>query len=261
MESDTIKQHFRPEEAQFVDQAQGLVNQVVNEYRPVLSNFLNPRQRYILQTLVNRQADIKVTFHGGFDQAENQRALIYPDYYAVQLDDFQVTLLEIKYAEQFETLRHSSILGALIHAGLKRESFGDLIHADQRWQLAISKPLVAFLQLELTRIGHVKIQFEVIPLAKQLPNSLDGELKDLLISALRLDILVANGYNIPRSQAKELIERGQVRVNWVTREQPDLQVGINDLISVRRHGRLIIDAVNGQTKKDKWRLSLRIIRK
>ena len=49
--ADNVAQHFRPSEAAFLDVAQGLIRQALDEYRPVLTNFLNPRQRYIIRAI------------------------------------------------------------------------------------------------------------------------------------------------------------------------------------------------------------------
>ena len=81
------------------------------------------------------------------------------------------------------------------------------------------------------------------------------------VSSLRLDTIVANGYNVSRTHAKELVERGMVRVNWTEIDRPDFMLAVNDLISVRRFGRMKLLAENGITKKDKWRVTLAVIKK
>ncbi|MBC6499406.1 hypothetical protein H7R52_13270 [Weissella confusa] len=64
-----------------------------DEYRPVLTNFLNPRQRYILETLVNQHDELKIAHSGGYTDAESARSLIAPDYYDVQQDDFEIAAI------------------------------------------------------------------------------------------------------------------------------------------------------------------------
>lgn len=58
--ADTVAQHFRREEAPFVESATGWIQQASDEYRPILTHFLNPRQQYILETLVNRDDELKL---------------------------------------------------------------------------------------------------------------------------------------------------------------------------------------------------------
>ena len=46
MSEDNIKQHFRPDEATLIDQANDWVATAEGQYRPVLTPFLNPRERF-----------------------------------------------------------------------------------------------------------------------------------------------------------------------------------------------------------------------
>jgi len=259
---DDLKQHFRPSESSFVNQAQGWVNQASKEYRPILTTFLNPRQRYILTTLVNRQDELRIEARGIFENAENQRALVMPDYYQPSDDDFEMTLIEIEYARKFATLQHRTILGAMVHSGLKRESFGDIVVDDeQRWQVAVSDAISTFIQQDLTRMGNQKVKPKPVPNSQAITLVQDWVESDVLVTSLRLDTFIAQAYNLSRTQAKELIERGLVRINWTDVIQPDFTVAPGDLISVRGHGRVKFVQHNGITKKDKHRLTIAVIQK
>lgn len=259
---DELKQHFRPSEVAFVNQAQGWVNQASKEYRPILTSFLNPRQRYILTTLVNRQNELRLEANGIFSDAESQRVLIMPDYYEAQSSDFDMTLMEIEYAQKFATLQHRTILGALVHSGLKRESFGDIVvDENQRWQIAVSNSIAPFVQQNLVRLGRQKVK--AIPVNDDQAITLvqDWVESDVTVTSLRLDTLVAQAYRLSRTQAKELVERGLVRVNWTEIIQPDFTVATGDMLSVRDYGRVRLVQDNGITKKEKHRLTIAVIQK
>lgn len=79
------------------------------------------------------------------------------------------------------------------------------------------------------------------------------------VSSLRLDAVIAVGFNYSRNRAKQLIEHGQVRLNWEEIDRPDYQIVVHDLISVRHGGRLRIDMTNGKTKKDKERITISVV--
>lgn len=259
---DDLKQHFRPSEAAFVNQSQGLVNQASKEYRPILTPFLNPRQRYILTTLVNRQEELKIESQGIFNHAESQRVLIMPDYYVSSPDDFEMTLLELEYSQKFATLQHRTILGAMVHSGLKRESFGDIVVDDnQRWQIAVSNHIAPFVQQDLTRMGRNKVKLKPVSAEQAITLVQDWVESDVTVTSLRLDTLVAQAYRLSRTQAKELVERGLVRVNWTEIVQPDFTVATGDLLSVRGYGRVRLVQDNGITKKEKHRLTIAVIQK
>ncbi|WP_373819991.1 S4 domain-containing protein, partial [Weissella soli] len=105
------------------------------------------------------------------------------------------------------------------------------------------------------------VRFIDTPFEQVIATTEDWETSSLTVSSLRLDTIVANGYNISRTHAKELVERGAVRVNWTDIDRPDFMLAVNDLISVRKFGRLRLMAENGLTKKDKWRVEMAVIKK
>ena len=77
-DEENIKQHFRPDEAPLIAQVEDWLNMAADQYRPILTDFLNPRQVYIAQTLTNRRDDVKMRANGGWEHAEMQRILFYP---------------------------------------------------------------------------------------------------------------------------------------------------------------------------------------
>ena len=101
-----ILQHFRKDEEPLISQLSDYIMQVENEYRPILTHFLNPREQYIAQSLIHKNQDVKVSFSGGYENAERKRAIFYPSYYEVQDDDFNLELIMIKYPVKFTSLTH-----------------------------------------------------------------------------------------------------------------------------------------------------------
>lgn len=259
---DNIAQHFRSNETTFLNVAEGLVRQVLDEYRPVLTNFLNPREIYIVTTLVNQQDDIKIFESGGYSSAENKRLLIAPSYYEPDAIDFEVMLIQVKYPEKFTMLHHSTILGTLMHNGIARHSIGDIIKCEsETWYFSTTQEMGTFILSHLDRIGKTKVRFQKVTENDMTVINDDWVIVNTTVSSLRLDSIVANGYNISRSHTKEMIEHDLVKVNWATINKPDYVLAVNDLISVRHYGRLKLNELNGLTKKDKWRLTLAVIKK
>lgn len=70
---ENIKQHFRPNEGAFIDQVADWISTASGQYRPVLTSFLNPRQRYIARTMANAADEVKMASAGGWAGAEMQR--------------------------------------------------------------------------------------------------------------------------------------------------------------------------------------------
>ena len=80
---DGIYQHFRPEEASVIDSLNEVIVRAKDEYRPILTHFLNPRQHFIADVLIGRFDDVKLKTFGGFSGSERKRILFYPEYYEV----------------------------------------------------------------------------------------------------------------------------------------------------------------------------------
>ncbi|MFT8339312.1 hypothetical protein [Schleiferilactobacillus harbinensis] len=48
----TVYQHFRKEEAPFIDNVSEWMERANMEYRPILTDFLDPRQQFIVEDIV-----------------------------------------------------------------------------------------------------------------------------------------------------------------------------------------------------------------
>lgn len=260
MDNQNIKQHFRPEEAPLIDQVNDWLATATGQYRPVLTSFLNPRQRYIAQTIVNRTDEVKTASMGGWANAEMQRLLLYPPYYEPTAADFDLQLLTLDYPTKFVELHHRQIMGTLIGEGLARESFGDIVTDGQRWQVVVTSEMAEFLRREVHHVGKVKVRWLFSNLTNVLTPVEDWEPLVTTITSLRLDAVVATGFNYSRNRAKQLIERGLVRLNWEVMDRPDYPIVAHDLLSVRHAGRLRIDAIGGKTRKQKNRISMSVVR-
>lgn len=256
---ENIKQHFRPNEAGLIDQVADWISTAITQYRPVLTYFLNPRQRYIAQTLANREDEVKMASSGAWTGAEMQRLLFYPTYYQPQQDDFELAVLEVNYPVKFTELHHRQIMGTLIGEGLERNAFGDILGDGGRWQVVVTKTMAKYLRTNVHHIGRAKIKWELVDEDEVLHPVEDWEEVSTTVTSLRLDSVVAAGFNYSRNRAKQLVEHGQVRLNWEEVNRPDETVVVHDLISVRHGGRIRIDSDNGMTRKNKEKVVLSVV--
>ncbi|WP_124057552.1 RNA-binding protein [Vaginisenegalia massiliensis] len=256
-----VYQHYRKEEQAFIDQVYGWLQQVDNRFTPYLSGFLTPRQAMIVQQLVNGHEDVEVAFEGGYPSCERKRALIYPSYYQVETDDYQVSALELKFPSKFGEMTHGRILGTLISTGIDRERIGDIITDGENWHILVDKNMTEFLKQQVTKVANVGVRLQDIPLDQVLTSSETWETISLVASSLRLDTLIAKVYNFSRQRAKDSVNSGLVKVNFTPMVRSDVEVGVNDIVSVRHHGRFWIHAVEGLTKKDNYRLTVNVLNK
>lgn len=256
-----IYQHFRAEEAPLIDSLNDMVNQAANEYRPILSHFLNPRELFIARTIVNTQDNVKMSSYGGLNNAERQRALFYPAYYEPELADFQISLMEVIYPHKFAVLHHGSILGTLVNSGIQREVLGDIITDSMRWQFFVEEPIASFLKTEVDRVSRVKVRLETQPMSERVTQISEWEEVNDTVPSLRADALISHFYNLSRKHAKDLFHAHKIQLNWMTLDKPDYELSDFDILSVRGYGRIRLNEQNGVSKKGKLKISAAVLKK
>lgn len=72
---------------------------------------------------------------------------------------------------------------------------------------------------------------------------------------MRLDAVASAGFGMSRSKMADLINAGDVRVNWKEITQASYVLKPGDLVAIRGKGRLEIGEV-AVTKKDRYRVQL-----
>ena len=256
-----VYQHFRKEEQPFIDSAQSWITQAEETYSPYLTDFLDPRQQYILEMMVGKKGEIHVQFYGGYEAAERKRAIICPEYFSPTQSDFEMELTEVVYPSKFASLTHGKILGTLIGTGMKRELFGDILSDGTRWQFLLASNIASYVHSQVTKIGKVSVRLEKRTYTALITPIDDWTIVHDTVSSLRLDTVIAAIYNISRQRAKELVTSGKVKLNWAAFERPDFELGLLDIVSIRGYGRIQIKAIEGKSKKDKWRVEFGVLYK
>ncbi|MBE9388807.1 RNA-binding protein [Vagococcus salmoninarum] len=256
-----VYQHFRKDEHPFVDMIGGWIEQVESQYAPYLTDFLDPRQAFILESIIGSDSELVYSFYGGYESAERRRALIYPAYYEPTEEDYQVELYEIQYPVKFGSLSHGKILGTLLSSGIRREFFGDIISDGERWQFFINHEVANFVISQLDKIGSMSVKVKQINYTDILVAKDSWEFETDTVTSLRVDNIISAVFNISRQRSKLLVDSGKVKVNWVEIQRSDFMLALLDIISIRGFGRIQLRTIEGKTKKDKHRVQLAVLRK
>lgn len=251
-----IYQHFRKEEQPFIDQVLSWQEGVERTYLAKLSDFLNPREIKIYQSLIGKNEEFVLSFFGGDEGRERKRALLAPYYEQPVPEDFQIILMEAVYPEKFVSLSHRDIMGAFLSSGIKRKKLGDIVVRDGKIQILVTADIAGYVQVNLTSIKKATVTFEEKPLKELMESKEKWTEKDVTVSSLRLDVVVKELYQFSRQKASEYIQKGLVKVNFQTVDNPAFQLEEGDLLSVRGKGRGHLQSIHGKTKKDKWRITV-----
>ena len=170
--------------------------------------------------------------------------------------------MSTSFSRKFHSLSHSQVLGTFLNQlGIKREYLGDIIVNEEQLLVFLDEKFGQIAQQSITKIARVPVKVrEVSWLSVQLLNQQDWRSKDVLVSSLRLDKLVAVAFNLSRSTANKLIEAGHVKLDYLQSDQPSRTVEIGQLISVRKHGRIRLNEFLGFSKQGKIKLKIDIVK-
>lgn len=251
-----IYQHFRPEEKEYIDQVLNWRESVERTYAPKLTDFLDPREQYIMQLLIGEHSQVRCHFFGGTDGVERKRAILEPDYSVSHQDDFEICLIEIEYPSKFVKLEHPQVLGSLMSLGLKRGKFGDILFAEKRIQFLACRDIIEYVLGQVQSIGKATVHLNQLGLESAVDSNEHWDEEEMTISSLRLDTAISGIHHLSRQKSQTIIQQGLVKVNWALMENASFECGEGDLISVRGFGRAKIISVDGKTKKEKWRITV-----
>ena len=225
---------------------------------PAHTCFLSPRELEMTRFLFGEQPGL-LSF-GGYADAERKMLCYLPEYLdedSLINDDSPVVCLRAEFYEG-DAPTHRDFLGALMGAGIARETVGDICVGKGWCDFFVTEEIAPYLLQNFTNAGRTKFHLSAIPLNDaNIPEPEVKVIKDTLAS-MRLDGVVSSGFRISRSLAAQAIAAGKVAINGLPCEKPDKLVAEGAKISLRGSGKIKLEKVNGQTKKG--RISVEIHR-
>ncbi|MQW23746.1 MULTISPECIES: RNA-binding protein [unclassified Lactococcus] len=259
MSNDNIYQHFKAEERIFIDRVMDWLDQVENAYAVISTYFLNPREAFILKSLLGKK-EIQCFSSQDLAETELTKFILAPDFYVLDQADFDLSLLKISYAIKFNQLTHAQVLGAFLNqTGIKRQELGDIVITDEAVQVFVSRHLVELFK-SIDKIARISVKIKEIPLSELTETVTQASAEILLVDNLRIDKIIASSFKVSRNIAKNMLESKKVKLNYLEIEKKDFSVEIGDLVSVRGFGRIKIIDELGITKKGKQKISVEITR-
>ena len=211
----------------------------------VLTDFLDFEEQKEIYAV--KSHDIDLYLDGGYDGAERKRALIgYLDNSKLNYD---IVILQSSYDPKFGEISHRNVLGTIMAFGIKRNTFGDIVVDNNLITIFASLEISDFLINNLTMISHQRMNFKIIK------NFIQTEKKEVIqtinVASMRLDAVVAKAVNCGRSEAVDLINSGLVLINHKECLNISHTVKENDLLSIRKFGRVEILEIMGLSKKNR----------
>lgn len=252
-----VYEHFKPEERQFVDRASEWVVHAGEYHEVKLTDFLDPRQCFILESLANRHSDVGLRIDGGYEGAERCRALLAPDYRELDHEPMRMKVLSITSGDQkFVALQHGDYLGAILGLGLKRDKIGDIHVHEDGCHVVVAEEIADYLDLHLRQVHRVGVMTEIIELSALREANAELQLMDFTVASLRLDGIASDAFRLSRSKIIVPIKAGRCRVNWKTEEDPSTPLKAGDIVALQGFGRFKVLETDGVTKKGRLRIKI-----
>ena len=211
--------------------------------------FLSPRELEMTRYLFGDLPGL-IAF-GGYEEAERKMLCWLPEYLDesnLHDEDSPLVCLRAEFWDG-DTPSHRDFLGALMGAGIARESLGDICVGKGNCDFFVTAEIAPYILQNFTSAGRTRLHVQQIPLSEV--SIAEPEVKEIrdTVASLRLDSIISSGFRIGRSLAAQHIAAGKAAIDGLPCEKPDKTVAEGMKISVRGLGKIKLKSVNGQTKK------------
>ncbi len=218
----------------------------------VLTDFLDFEEQKEIYAV--KSGNVDLILDGGYEGAERKRALI--GYLENSKINHDIVILQSEYDPKYGEITHRNVLGTIMAFGIKRNTFGDIVVENNKITIFASLEISDYLIQNLTMISRQRMNF------KKIKEYTCTEKKDVIktinVPSMRLDAVVAKAVNCGRSEAVEIINSGYVLINHKECLNITHNVKENDLLSIRKFGRVLILEVLGLSKKDRIILKISV---
>lgn len=225
---------------------------------PVCSDFLDDHQRSLLSKMEGR-LPVCLTYFGGYEEAERQMAVFYPEYLQESLGEILeeelaflwIQPLDLRFVKRIPG--HRDYLGALMGTGIRRDKVGDLVTTEKGAYLWIKSEMAPYVMQELTGVGATSVMVKEVP-PSEMPEMQAGVESVVSVSSMRMDAVVSRGFNMGRSEAAKWITAGKALRNGQQILDGDKTVSVGDKLTLRGKGLLKIKEDRGISRSGRLQL-------
>ena len=215
------------------------------------SDFLSPYEVSVSKKVLDRVKDIFYQFTGGYEGAERAITVISSDFieegipYGTPLSLLRITpVIENK-------LSHRDYLGSLLGLGIKREKIGDILVNETFADVFVIDRIAEYILYNLDKIGNVKVQCELCDIYQFTSPQKKERSINTTVASLRADSVASSGFGLSRTKVMDYFRAQRVNVNWELVQSPSKMLVEGDVISIRGMGRIVLEKVLGNTRKDR----------
>jgi len=235
----------------FLSQLDDAVYLCQQRQKPYFFSFLSERKQAIAEQYLDSISFFTYRFFGGYHDSERK---VLGLYFYDEIESFPVIALEITFRKA-DKLTHRDVLGVLMSLGIERETVGDILVEDGRCVVFVKSEISGYISSQLFKIGNTGVKItEANP--DTLPQGRGCDELTFIIASLRVDNIVAAVTGLSREKTKQMIHSGRVSLNYLPCENVSKIVSNGDNLSIRGKGKYRINAVLGETKKHRIKISI-----
>ncbi|MGL5089122.1 MAG: YlmH/Sll1252 family protein [Fusobacteriaceae bacterium] len=222
---------------------------------PVYGNcFLTP-QIWLKLTNLCESINLSVLKYGLTSTSEKQLVVFTPKNFDSNLLESPITLFKIDASNKFKELQHKDFLGSIMSLGLKRETLGDILVKDNIGFCIALTSTYNIIKTSLQQINTIPIKILDIS-----PNEIpEPQFKDFseTITSFRLDSIISSISNFSRNISVNLIESGDVMIDYAVEKSKSKTVEIGSVLTIRKKGKFILHKNLGENKKGKFKVLIK----
>jgi len=217
---------------------------------PSNTKFLSQRQSVMCTAMLKAAGNPAHIYLGGYADAERRVLFFPPDWmdWTPEGDESPIAVVRCEFSRENE-LTHRDILGAMMGLGIERETVGDILVSECEAFIIVLREILPFVLQNLDSAGRARLTVAEIPENELKVPEAAFVLKKDTVSSLRLDSVVASGFNLSREKAAELIRSGRVSLDHLECTKPDKAVTQGARISARGFGKFELFEIGGLTEK------------
>ncbi len=174
--------------------------------------FLSERQRVLTEQMLAELHSPSHVFFGGYADAERCVAVFLPEWAEDEPAVYApLAYIRATWSEKAGArLGHRDFLGALMAAGVRRETIGDILPDETSCDLVVLQSVGPFLLQNLTSAGRASLSLSTIPADQLLVPAKSIKRIHDTVASLRLDSIIGAGFGLSREKAAALIRSGHV---------------------------------------------------
>lgn len=264
MNKQELLEGYKKEEQILIAKVLDKIDETKRKNKITNTDFLDGYQVKICEESLKRIGFENYMLFGGYDEAERKILIFYPEKLRdiLNLEEFwknksiadKLAVIRIRLPNELKgEYTHKNYLGMLMKLGIERSKIGDILVQDIGADIIILPEISKFLinnlnqltRLRKANLEQIEIQdIEVIENKKKEYN--------IIISALRLDNVIAELARTSRVKAKEIIMQERVFINFKNETKQTKLINEGDIITIRGKGRFKIKEILGNTQRGRY---------